>query len=305
MTLSARSYRTRLCAGTCLAVLASVGVTGVGAGAPTRGQAPRRTAPAGAVVVPFELFSNTPVIDVHINGKGPFRMFLDTGAQGSAIDASLAKELDLPVKGKAGITSPGGQPMPADLVAIDTVRVGSFERANATAVSFDRLGLHGPGAPRGVFSANAFFEGYLLTLDYSQQQLWIYTGELPAANGQDVFEYSATERLPVVPLQVGGKAFRLHLDSGASGGFTLPLDAAKDLPLDAAPREVGRGRRVDREVVIYGATLKGTVTLGRFTFDNPGLTFNEGIDVGHVGYAVLKDFAITLDKKNRRIRLDR
>ncbi len=261
--------------------------------------------PPGAAVIPIDFVRNVPVVEVEINGRGPYRMFLDTGAQGSVLDQTLADELSLPVIGETGVSSPGGKPIPAKIVRVDRVKAGGLDKSGVTAVVLDRSALGtAPDTPRGVLSANAFLEGSILTIDYPGRRVWIVPGELPAADGREIFEYGASERLPVVPLEIGGKKYEVHLDSGAPSTITLPLARAAELPLEAPPVIVGRGRRVDREVVIHGAKLRGAVKLGRYSFENLDLRFDDSVkEYGTVGYGVLKDFVVTLDKKNRRIRL--
>jgi len=261
--------------------------------------------PAGATVLPLDFYRNVPVVEVMLNGRGPYRMFLDTGAQGSVLDDSLVKELQLPVVGETSITSPGGQPIPAKRVQIENIKLGDFTKAGVTAIEMDRSRLgNGPEVPRGVLSANSLFAGSTITLNYPAKQVWVAAGELPVPDQREIFGYGADERLPVVPLRIAGKEMLVHLDSGAPSAVTLPMARAAELPLEAPPVVIGRGRRVDREVVIYGAKLRGTLQLGRFTFENPELRFDESVtEYGTVGFGILKDFVVTLDNKNRRIRL--
>src|SRR5471030_1692428 len=55
-----------------------------------------QTLDGGQVIeVPFEFLKNEVVVQVKINGKGPFNMMLDTGTDPSAIDLNTAKEIGL------------------------------------------------------------------------------------------------------------------------------------------------------------------------------------------------------------------
>jgi hypothetical protein len=257
------------------------------------------------VSVPLHWFMNKPVVDVKINEKGPYRLFLDTGAQGSVLDQELADELKLPIVGKARVGSPGGKGLPAKQVRLDRVDVGGAALSQVPAVSFDRSSLYrGKDVPRGVLSA-ATFPGYLVTVDYPESRLLIRRGELPAADGVRVFGYDAKRPLPEIPLTVADQKVTVHLDSGAPGGIMLPLELAKRLPLASKPVEVGRGKRVDQDVVILGAKLNGQVKLGKYVFENPDLHFQDIPGApGHVGYEFLRRFAITLDAANHRLQLD-
>jgi hypothetical protein len=257
------------------------------------------------VSVPMHQFGKKPVVDVKINDKGPFRLFLDTGAQGSVLDQSLADELKLPVEGKARVSSPGGKGLPASQVRLDRVEVGDAVLSVLPAVAFDRSSLYrGKDAPRGVLSASTF-PGCLITLDYPKGRLLIRRGELPAPDSVRVFGYDPQRPLPMIRLTVADQEATVHLDSGAPGGIMLPLEMAGRLPLASKPVEVGRGRRVDQDIVILGAKLKGQVKLGTYVLENPDLHFQDIPKApGHVGYEFLRCFAVTLDSKNSRLQLE-
>ena len=257
------------------------------------------------VSVPMHWLMKKPMVDVKINGKGPYRFFLDTGAQGSVLDQALAEDLKLPVLGDGRVGSPGGKGLPAKKVRLDRLEVGDAVLSAVPAYAFDRSHLdRGKDSPRGVLSAG-IFPGFLVTLDYPQSRLVIRRGQLPAPDSARVFTYDAKRPLPELRLSVAGQQVDVHLDSGAPGGITLPLKLAERLPLASKPVEVARGRRVDQEVVILGAKLNGQVKLGRYVLENPDLRFQDIPNApGHVGYEFLRRFAVTLDAANHRVQLD-
>jgi hypothetical protein len=257
------------------------------------------------VSLPLHWFKRKPVVEVKINGRGPFRLYLDTGAQGSVLDQELADELKLPAVGEVRVSSPGGKGLPGKRVKLDQVELGDAVLSTVPAVAFDRTHLDaGKDTPRGVLSAG-IFPDFLVTLDYPGSRLVIRRGELPAADGQRVFAYDGKRPLPEVHLSVAGQDVSVHLDTGSPGGIMLPLELAKRLPLAAKPVEVGRGKRVDQEIIIYRARLNGQVKLGKYVLENPDLHFQDIPKApGHIGYDVLRRFAVTVDAKNHRLQLD-
>jgi hypothetical protein len=271
---------------------------------PEKSSPPKVELRTDEVSVPTHWFGKRPVVEVKINEKGPYRLILDTGAQGSVLDRDLADELKLPAAGEARVASPGGKGAPAKQVRLDRVEVGDAVLSAVPAVAFDRLFPdRGKDVPRGVLSAS-LFPGFLVTLDYPQSRLVIRRGELPAPDGARVFAYDAKRPLPEIRLSIAGREVDLHLDSGAPGGIMLPLALAERLPLASKPVEVARGKRVDQDVVILGARLNGQVKVGRYVLENPELRFQDIADApGHVGYEFLRRFAVTLDAANHRIRL--
>jgi hypothetical protein len=255
------------------------------------------------IVVPFRWFANKLIVEVKIDGRGPYEFFFDTGAQGTVLVLDLSEELNLSIVGEGRVASPGGKGLPAKQVRMK-LGVGDLHLEEVKAMAFDRSQLYkGPQAPRGVLSARAF-PGYLVTIDYSRNQLVFRKGELPSPDGSTIFAYDSNLPLPAIPIKLGEEAFDLFLDSGASGEVSLPLSVADRLSLVAKPVEVGRGRRVDQEIIIYGAKLKGQLKLGRYIVENPDLRFDEIMPRGLIGNAVLKRFFLTFDFKNYRIQFE-
>src|SRR6185369_12357626 len=47
------------------------------------------------VEIPFDFYRNEIILQVKVNGKGPFNMMLDTGTDPSVIDLATAKDIGL------------------------------------------------------------------------------------------------------------------------------------------------------------------------------------------------------------------
>jgi hypothetical protein len=149
------------------------------------------------------------------------------------------------------------------------------------------------------------FPGSLVTMDIAHHCIRIAPGALPAADGKTIFACDSKEPPLTITIDVAGKPARVHIDTGAPFGITLPLAVAKDLPLASQPKVVGRGRRVDRELVVWGAKLKGTVKIGSHVINDPDLRFADaGTDTGLIGNKIVSRFLLTIDSKNSRIALD-
>jgi len=251
----------------------------------------RIDAPAGGVTVPMKSFGGRPVVDVTINGDA-HAMVLDTGASRTVIDPERL----------GGETGPG---------VVKALGIGALKLYDL-AVGRQRLPtLPNPPAdvPVGVLSASEF-PGYLLTLDYPKQTISITRGALPPADGKRVFEYDASHVLPVAPVVVAGRTCIIHVDSGAPSGVMLPMHYARELPLAAELTPAGKARTVAGEFEVFTAPVKGAITLGEFTLDVPSVRFSDlrpgpAPGIGHFGYEVLKEFRLTFDSANRRLRFER
>ncbi len=256
------------------------------------------------VALPMGSFGNRPLVRVMLGDKGPFPFVLDTGASGSVIAAPFAEAQRLPVVATARVQSPGS-PTTTDgkLVRIERLQIGgaTVSGINAVAMDLSRV-FPGPDDPVGVLSAG-LFPGFLLTFDYPAGRIVLRAGELPAANGADVFEFSPSRRLPALPVSLAGTSMELDLDTGSPGGFTVPAEFASRLPLSGDPVPARPDRRIDRVLQAREGHLKGAAKIGRFTFENPTVRFVEDTSQGVIGWEVLRRFAVTFDRKNHRLRL--
>jgi hypothetical protein len=256
--------------------------------------------------VPMHLFGGRPVVSVNVNGKGPFQFIIDTGAGGTVVDQELARELGLPDKGRTLAGRPGASaPAPAIVTRIDQLDLGEVRVSGLFAVSLDLSAvLTGSRVPQGVLSA-ASFPGLLITFNYPDKRVEFQSGELPAADGQTIFEWDAADPVPAVPITLDDLKVKLYLDSGSPSGIILPLEYADILRLESKPIAARNERTVDGELKVSVATLDGVAKLGQFAINNPQIRFEEKIPFGNIGYEILRQFAVTLDTKNRRIRLER
>ncbi len=260
--------------------------------------------PATGVAAPMQSLGGRPMVDVTIQGKGPFPFILDTAATSSVIDPALQEELALPA-GSFAASLPGGKQVP--LITIEELRVGEATLRELAAVVLPVASLF-PGEPRpqGVLSALAF-PGHLVTFDYPGGKITIAKGELPPADGRRIFTYPEDDPIPGVPLRIAGREVRVHLDTGASAALMLPRRYLDVLPLASTPEESGKERTPAGAVPILAARVKGPIEMGAHTLDLGPVRFGDALegDTGKIGYEALKSFVITLDSRNRRVRFAR
>ena len=262
--------------------------------------------PDQGVSLPMGDFGGRPVVDVRVDGKGPYPFILDLGADATVIDDELATEFSLPsVPGEPAI-GPDGTKM-GNLVKIDSLAIGDAVVQGVVAMTgpLSRM-LRGQAAPRGVLSASGF-PGYLLTLDYPHQRVLIKSGELPQPDSRTIFGYTAEDILPSAMIRIAGTEIRVHADSGSPGGLTLPTKYMKELKMTGEPTPAGTARTPHGAYPVWAAKVDGPIELGQYKLDLPELRFSDlnpipGQSVGNIGFQILRRFQVTLDAKNRRIR---
>ncbi len=279
--------------------------------------AQRHAPPAARIEVPLEGVSfpmqdmgGRPVVEVRINGKGPYRFILDTGANITVIGAALNRELGLrPAPGVNAIAD-GNGPSPA-IVAVSELRLGGVVLGDlvAAVMPLDTV-LLGDDAPSGVLSA-AGFPGYLLTFDYPARSISLKKGELPPADSRSTFSYPEGQPLPLLPVRIAGRTTTVLMDTGSGSGLTLPYKFLEELPLASPAKDGGKVRLLRGEFPVATARVEGAIEIGRYRIDTrEDVSFSDARAgaqdvIGDIGYDILRDFVVTLDAKNHRVRLFR
>ncbi len=249
-------------------------------------------------------------LEVFVNGQGPFRFGLDTGASGDAwVSPELAKRLDLPVirriQAHDGDTRKGA---PVEVVRIDTLTVGTtaYHDLSAPVVpqrsqDEDEKSASGPGGTLGF----QLFKNQLVTLDFPHNELLIEDGDLPEPDGKGILGYTLDHTTAVIPIRLGRLPTTAEVDTGGAGEISIPLSLAKKLPLDPPLKPAGEIATSFRSVPLYTAGLKGDLLIGSFLFHDPKLLCSELLPYVNLGRDLLRRFAITFDQRNRRLRLVR
>jgi hypothetical protein len=149
------------------------------------------------------------------------------------------------------------------------------------------------------------FTEYLLTLDYPAMQVRLSRGNLPAANGADILSFEIENRIPVIEVVVGKLRMKAHIDSGNFvAGFLLPEEIVEQLPLLSPPVIVGGARSVSNRIEIKQAQLRDTIHIGSFAYPQATIAFPALSDT-NIGFKILREFALTFDQKNKRMKLER
>jgi|GEM_PF-2051362 len=164
--------------------------------------------------VKFEKNKGMAVIPVFINGQGPFRFILDTGATACLIEETLVRELALQSSSKArlmSLTSVTEVP----LYRMDSVKLGDFEALNVEAAPVtEKSGVLTSRRARG-FLGFSFLSRFNFLLDY-KNQLIIFEPEFRAESSHEaVYFLDRSHGLCIVLLPVRNEIARFVLDSGA------------------------------------------------------------------------------------------
>jgi predicted aspartyl protease len=211
---------------------------------------------------------------VYVNGLGPFRLVLDTGASHSALTPKLAEELGIPLDASPTVMlrgATGSTPVP--MVPVRTLEYGELLlEPRRLPVIPDAL-----GGAEGVLGMDGL-ANKRIHIDFRRDSITIMRSKNQrAAGGYATIPVKFLRgRLLVVDAYVGGVPVKAVIDTG--GQATLGNEA-----LRAALAE--RRRRQEREAVpdqVTGSTLDvqagnrvatPAITIGELLVRNPAMTF--------------------------------
>jgi predicted aspartyl protease len=111
-------------------------------------------------------------VPVHVNGSGPYRFVLDTGATLTCVNSRVAAELELPEqRGMTGMGAGVASSGRMRLVRVDSLRVGGAAAAGLTACELDLAHVEALGIEiDGLLGLN-FLREYRVTLDFEREVL--------------------------------------------------------------------------------------------------------------------------------------
>lgn len=183
-------------------------------------------------------------VPVHIDGQGPFRLVLDTGAQRSAVTPTVAAALGIPLDRSPpvrlhGVTGTAVTPT----IEVDTLQVGDL------AMQSQRLPVLPDvfGGAQGLLGMDGM-ENRRIYIDFRADfvDISLSRGQRPARGFFVVPTLRDTPELLVVRAQIGGVDVRAIIDTGAQA--TVGNEA-----LRRALRSTVR-RRTTGQDQVHGAT---------------------------------------------------
>jgi predicted aspartyl protease len=261
----------------------------------------RVTLPRVGVDVPFEMWADVPTVQVMVNGRGPYRFVVDTGATPPVgVSTALARELGLPTSGgRTALRAGNDQFVRLARTRIKSLEVGGALFEDVPAVVGD---VNVPGYA-GLLGMR-LFEGSVLTLQFPRRRLLVRPGRLDPGDA-DTFAARFVGDRPTVPLTppLRGRPRTLHalIDTGSNGGVALPVALRRDLLIDPAFSATERATTLGGEMSLQVLLLRGPLRLHGYEVDSPLVSLGPGSAV--VGTSLLRDFDVSIDLASRLVRL--
>lgn len=265
----------------------------------------RTVVPRGGVVLPVKRISDLMLIEVQVNGHGPFNFLVDTGSGTMIVSSHLADTLsEFASDSLETLIGATGEPVAVtQLFHIERLEAGdvTFEQFDAVVVNLDAIS----GALGTVVDGIAgfpLFADCLLTIDHSGNTIAITEGSLPEVDGIETLDFVLESFRPSVSIEVGDEELYVVLDSGASSALVLPPDAL-GLKFEHGPVPSGIGTTIAGTSRSAIGRLVGSLQIGGFVINRPVVVLIEGEPL--IGADLMKHFVTTFDSRSRRVRFVR
>lgn len=281
----------------CMAVLMSIGTAH--AAAPPSSACNLVGAPREDLVmqVPFEVVDGRIYVQANVNGRGPFRFAVDTGASGlGRADTSLVSALGLNI-GQPTANSDGVKTAEADTTRFGSLDVGGLIRENVEVITRDYNSKMAPEAAFAGIVAREFFSDGLLIIDYPGKTI-SFSRKLSLSPGQDdALPYERPFRIPV---SIAGVRTEGNLDTGANVAFVLPqsiFEKVGGTPLQQA----GQGQLANSRIETKRSTVHGPFQIGQASLWDAEVRVSERYPEVMVGAYALQDFAVLIDQRSKSV----
>ncbi|MGO9336818.1 MAG: aspartyl protease family protein [Terracidiphilus sp.] len=248
----------------------------------------------------FRMTQGIPLIEVRIDGQGPFSFVIDTGTNCQAIvSPRLAKRLGLSATGHKSITDLGGR----DAHVLDAVELGTLSLAGADFHAIQAVVADLPGGDSVLDGVLGFglFRNELLTLDYPRHRLILEKGSLAGISDEHVVPMRMPSGVPMLEVGIADSKMEAGIDSGGLG-LSIPASMIGKFRFIGDIETVAFGRTQVSSFALRGAVLDGAAELAGFRFEQPWLEINPLFDVANIGSGALSDFIVTFDQRSKLVR---
>jgi hypothetical protein len=274
--------------------------------------------PTPVARVPFDLVDNRIVLHVTLNGRGPYALILDTGADQGLRDG-LARELGVSTTSAEAVTGTGEKALAARSGRVADMAVGPVHIRDLgwTFTSFaDFPPVFGTYRIDGVVGS-PIFNRYVVRIDYAARTLTLYDPKTFEYHGEGVVVPIdiVDGYLPIADGAVDGTAGRFVLDIGARTALILngPFVETHHLRerYELTPATVngwGAGGPIRaqvgrvRQLTFGGAVVSDVVT--RFSVQRAGALTSSAV-AGLIGPDVLSQFVDWFDYSRHRLIVER
>jgi len=273
--------------------------------------------------IPFEFYGNRIYLPVKVNGSGPFRFILDTGASVSVINQSRSQELGVKAKDTGNLMNVGAGESKTRIyqardVSFSLQDGNSLALRDALALPMDEVEIR-LGGP--IYGALGFelFDRYAVELNYPAKTLTLYDPKTItySVRGEAV-PIIVRDRKPTVSARIAMAGtgsiegtFVIDTGSGRALGLSTPFiekNELQDLARNSIPTASG-GVGGDYKSSIGRAT---SFQLGKSVIETPTVVFSQAArgattrrsTDGDIGGEILRRFIVIFNYTRKQMVLE-
>lgn len=270
---------------------------------------------ASAQTLPFELIDNRVFVEVFLNGHGPYKFILDTGAVAAISDAA-ARDLKLQVSNGGEDRGVGEKTVHTGRTEVREIKLGDLHLhdVDCGVLSLDDApAVFGAKAVDGILGLPVF-EANIITIDYVKREVTLTAPDTFKASAEAVIvPFQRRGHIPVLDGALDGVPGRFAIDTGARSALLVYAPFAERNQLREKYHATiegitgwGIGGPV-RSLLARAATFKlGSVEVRniviRLSTQHSGATTASDI-AGLIGPDILKQFTVTFDYQHSRMLL--
>jgi predicted aspartyl protease len=249
------------------------------------------------VHLPFETVDGRIYVPVQVNGKGPFRFAVDTGASGLArADTSLTRVLGLKSDGHSS-TSDGVAEAAVETTRLSSIQLGQLVKTNLDAITRDYASRSSEEARFSGILAREFFADGLLVIDFPRKMLTFSRTQALPKQGQGILSYEKAFRVPV---SIGEIDAIGNLDTGANVSLVVPRALYERI--EAGPLEqAGRAQLTNGQLDLQRTTVSGPFRLGALSATDVEVRVSDKYPELLVGSHVLQKAVVLIDQRSKTI----
>lgn len=249
--------------------------------------------------VPFDVIDGRIYVQAKVNGRGPFKFAVDTGASGlGRADASLVFALGLEIQ-EPTTNSDGVKTSEADTTHIDSLAVGGLSRQNLSVITRDYNSMMSPASAFSGIVAREFFGDGLLVIDYPRKTLSFSESLSLSPQQKGAIRYQRPFRVPVT---IGALRTEGNLDTGANVTFVLPLSLFQKVS-GTALQQAGQGQLSNSRIETNRSTIHGPFQIGEASLSDVEVRVSDRYPELLVGAHALGNFTVLIDQRSKSVAL--
>jgi hypothetical protein len=268
-----------------------------------------------ASVVPVQIVNNHVMVDVTLEGAGPFHFIVDSGA-GNLIDPAVAAAIGARARGHVRLVGVGGAAENGAVTRVHRVSIGAAtfvdQRFVVAATRSTFAAAEGP-AVDGLIG-DAIIGSGVTVFDYADRTLTFDAGDAAlTGDGATVLPVAMLDGEPHVPCTVSSVAGSCAIDTGSRLNVTVLGPFAKQFPTTVPPTLSASGvdgygiggpayGRLGRLASLAFGSLTLTGLVADFSAQRRG-AFASTRTAANVGGGVLRRFTLAFDLAHRRMSL--